>query len=134
MSTATDGHFHDGGSHEGWKGHDGHAVHSHDAAGRTYWRRDSNAPAELAAQLDRIVAGVAAAGSRERLLLGLCRRCRNSLLYLVVPAAEPATMDRAIVRRLRALEISHEAHDRSYTHADDAVPQLHGEPRAEGKA
>ena len=33
----TDGHFHDGGIHYGWLGHHGHAVHCHDARGRTYW-------------------------------------------------------------------------------------------------
>ncbi len=39
---ACDDHSHDGGLHYGWKGHDGHRVHQHDARGRVHWWADRN--------------------------------------------------------------------------------------------
>ena len=76
---------------------------------------------ELAGNLDTLLIALAEASPGDRDLIAHCRRCRNSLLYLMRPGGgSVATQVRV---RLKALSINHEAHHEAH-HFDDATPDF----------
>jgi hypothetical protein len=75
----------------------------------------------LAGDLDELLSAVAGADAVTRELVTHCKRCRNSLLYLMRPGGGSVTTQVRV--RLKALPINHEAHHEAH-HFDDAVPRF----------
>lgn len=88
-------------------------------------------PASLAERLDALVQELAQAIPTDRRLLSACRRCRNTLLYLLSPAVDAGMFRRHVRARLAGMAEAHRAHGAEGP--DDRVPHIAPGPGTGGQ-